>query len=247
MASQSGLTAELVGDGNDPEIGQELIRVTFDDGRVEELRLHDYDRLYSLPGVYEAIVHDRLGCRSPTQIAGMLADAVDGIGWDRRVVRVIDVAAGNGISGQALDDCGLAPVLGTDIVPCAREAALRDRPDLYDEYLVLDLLALSDSDASRLRGLEANVLCAVAVVGDGPKHLPADALAAGANLLAGDALVAYTHEPGTPDVVTARFWADHLGPDTQAEQLERCRYRHRYTLNGGRYELDGVVWRIVRR
>ena len=58
----------------------------------------------------------------------MLADAVDRLGWDRETVRVIDLAAGNGISGQALAAHGLHPVLGTDIVPEARAAALRTVP-----------------------------------------------------------------------------------------------------------------------
>ena len=45
---------------------------------------------------------------------------------------------------------------------------------------------------SRLAAAEANVLCAVAVVGDGPKHLPPAALAAAARELA----------PDDPDSVT---------------------------------------------
>ncbi|MBV9820512.1 MAG: hypothetical protein JOZ07_19455 [Solirubrobacterales bacterium] len=54
-------TAELP-EQDDPVIGQELIRVTMRDGSVQELRLHDYARLYALPGVYEQIVQKRLQC-----------------------------------------------------------------------------------------------------------------------------------------------------------------------------------------
>ena len=74
------LHAELV-DQEDPRIGRELIRVRHDDGRVEELRLHEYERLYALPGVYEQIVSERLGCASPAKIAALLGAAVDDIGW----------------------------------------------------------------------------------------------------------------------------------------------------------------------
>ncbi len=75
-------TAELA-EQADPEIGHEVIRVRHDDGRTEELRLHDYERLYALPGVYEQIVQERLGCRSPVELAGMLAHAAGALGWDR--------------------------------------------------------------------------------------------------------------------------------------------------------------------
>src|SRR5437764_15027413 len=89
--------AELPPQG-EPEIGHELIRVRYEDGRTEELRLHDYARLYSIPGLYELIVHERLRCRSPQHIAARLAAAADALGWERAEVRVIDLAAGNGLS-----------------------------------------------------------------------------------------------------------------------------------------------------
>jgi hypothetical protein len=248
MASGAGFTAELA-DQDDPEIGWELIRVRFDDGRVQELRLHDYEQLYALPGVYELIVHERLGCRSPAEIASMLAETVDRLGLGRGDARVLDIAAGNGVSGEAIAAAGLHPVLGTDIVPAARAAALRDRPGVYDEYLTLDLLHLSDTERAHIRGLNANVLSCVAPVGEHRSELPAAALVAAAEPLGPDALVGYMHNPqiGAPDAVTEELWARALGPGTEAEELERRRYLHRYTVSGERFEMDGVVWRVRRR
>ena len=222
----------------DPPIGDELICVHHEDGSVEELRLHDYSRLYSLPGVYEAIVQERLGCRSPAHIAGLLAGAVDAAGWRRGDVRVIDVAAGNGVSGEALAAVGLAPVLGTDIVPAARDAALRDRPGLYGDYRTLDLLALSPENRSSIAQLRANALACVACVGDLAGELPTQALAAIVTLLADEAIIAYMHDPrgaedAAPDVIS------RLGADVR--ELARERYLHRHTVNGGRFELDAVV------
>jgi hypothetical protein len=43
-------------------------------------------------------------------------------------MRVLDIAAANGASGEALSAAGLHLVLGTQIVESARGAALRDRP-----------------------------------------------------------------------------------------------------------------------
>jgi hypothetical protein len=37
-----------------------------------------------------------------------------------------------------------------------------------------------------------------------------------------------------------------MGTGIQAEQLERRRYVHRYTVNGAPFEMDGVVWRLRR-
>jgi len=242
-------TVELVAQ-DDPAIGDELILVRYDDGRVQELRLHDYAQLYALPGVYEQIVQERLGCRSPAELASMLAEAADGLGWERSGVRVLDLAAGNGVSGEALAAAGLRPVLGSDIVASAREAALRDRPGLYDEYLTLDLLALTDAQRSAVAGLQANALCCVAPVGDHPSQLPTAALVAAARLLTADALVVYMHDPsvGAADPVTQQLWNAELGGPGRitAQELRRRRYLHRYTVNGEPFEMDGVVWRLTR-
>jgi hypothetical protein len=247
VAAPSRLTAELI-DQNDPEIGDEIIRVRHGDGRVEELRLHDYERLYALPGVYEQIVQERLGCRSPHQLAAMLGAAVDALGWRRAGVRVLDIAAGNGVSGEALAAEGLTPVLGTDIVDSARDAALRDRPGLYGDYLTLDLLALTDAQRARLIGLRANALSCVAPVGETGSELPPAVLAAAAEVLEPDALVVYMHDPasGMPDSVTADWWRAALGEGAEARELARTRYVHRRTVNGAPFEVDGVVWRLRR-
>lgn len=239
----AGYVAELVS-GQDPaRIGDERVRIRFADGTRREFRLHDYEQLYALPGVYEQIVQERLACRSPAAVARLLADWLDRLGWERAAARVIDVAAGNGVSGEELAAAGLRPVLGTDIVEAARTATLRDRPGLYDEYRTLDLVALSDEQRAAIAGLRANVLCCVAPVGE--HAIPVAALTAVAALLAPDALVAYLHEVprGRPDAVTATSF----GPGAVATELERRRYVHRLTLTGRPFEMDAVVWRVTRR
>ncbi|MGH2858409.1 MAG: methyltransferase [Solirubrobacteraceae bacterium] len=229
------------------EIGRERIEVRFADGRREDLRLHDYERIYALPGLYERIVQERLGCRSPAVLAGMLGAAVDSCGWDRAAVRVLDIAAGNGVSGEALAAEGLggAGRYGTDIIPVARAAALRDRSGVYDDYLTLDLLALSDEQRRDLAALGCAALSCVAPVGERRSELPPDALAAAATLLADDAVVVYMHDPaGRPDIVDARWWRRAVS--AEAMLVARERYRHRYLADGSPFEMDGVVWRLQR-
>jgi hypothetical protein len=236
-----GYTAELPEQG-EPALGQELIRIRYRDGRTEELRLHNYARMYSIPGLYERIVSERLGCRSPDEIASMLADAVDQAGWERAQIRVMDLAAGNGVSGAALAAQGLRPVLGIDIVPEAREAALRDYPRLYDSYLILDLLALTAEQEEAIRALGANALACVAPVGNVGPHLPPATLARAVRLMAPDALIAYYHDPIVEegDPVSPELF----GPEVTAQKLLRRRYLHRYTAGGQPYEVSGVVWRL---
>ena len=233
----------------DPEIGQERIVVYHDDGRLEEVRLHDYDRVYALRGVYEQIVSEDLGCRSPGIIAAMLGEALDALHRDRAGARVIDIAAGNGVSGEALVAEGIAPVLGTDIVPSARDAALRDRPDVYGEYLTLDLLALADEQREHLRGLRADALTCVAPVGDGEGLVPGAAFAAAVALLGGDAITVHMHDPrgDAPDIVDEAFWPAALGAGVTGARLAHRRYLHRYTVSGEPYEMEAAVWRVTRR
>ena len=154
----------------------------------------------------------------------MLSDAVDDLGWDRSTVRVIDLAAGNGISGEALRAHGLHPVLGTDIVPEARVAALRDRPAVYDGYQILDLLNLQPAQERALAELQANALSCVAPVGTAGPQLPPLALTAVAKRLAADAVIAYMHDPtlGVPDEVTAELWARELGPRDERRAVGRA-------------------------
>ena len=240
--------ARLVTAQGDPEIGAERIAVYHEDGRTEEVALHDYARLYALPGVYEQIVQEDLGCRSPAVVAELLAAALDDLDRARASARVIDIAAGNGVSGEALRGVGITPVLGSDIVPEARAAALRDRPGVYGEYLTLDLAALTGAQAAHVRGLRADALTCVNPVGEGGGRVPPAALHAVAALLADDALVVHLHDPrgGGPDAVDEPFWRARLGSGIRATRLAHRRYLHRFLVDGNPYELEAAVWRIRR-
>ncbi len=228
----------------EPEIGTERIAVYHEDGTIEEVALHDYARVYALPGVYEQIVQEDLGCRSPAHLAGMLAGALQALGRDPARTRVIDIAAGNGVSGEALRAAGMDVVLGTDLVPEARAAALRDRPGVYDEYLTLDLARLSAEQAEHVRSLDAGALTCVAPVGTRAGTVPPEVIAAACRLLAGEPLVATLHDPrhGDPDPLSEQFFATHVG--AEATLLDHERYLHRFLITGAPYELEASVWKL---
>ena len=246
-AHSQRLRARLATAQGDPEVGDERIVVYHEDGRTEELLLHEYARLYALPGVYEQIVQEDLGCRSPAVAAEMLGAALDALGRDRARTRIIDLAAGNGVSGEALAAAGMLPVLGTDLEPAARPAALRDRPGIYGEYLTLDLTALTEPQTRHLRELKADAVTCVAPVGAAPGQVPPQALASVLRLTGPDTLSVHLHDPrhGLPDAVDEAFWRRELG-ELEASLIERRRYLHRFRVTGAPYEMEAAVWRLRR-
>jgi hypothetical protein len=204
--------------------GQELVDVA----GIGRLRLHDYERIYAVPGLYEALVQQRLGCRTPDRMAALLAAAAP------PGLRVLDAGAGNGVSGEALAAHGLDPVVGIDLLPEARAAALRDRPGLYGTYLVADLAALGAEEEAAIRAARPQALACVGSVGAG--HLPPEAVAAALTLLEPGALVAYAYD--------IELGADPLGDlFAGAEELHRDRALHRHTVTGGRRIWEAAVVR----
>ncbi len=214
---------------------EEAFEVTFDDGRVERFTMHDYGRVYAVPGLYEEVVQRMLGCATPDVVARMVADAATG------EVRVVDLGAGNGVSGEALAAAGLRPVVAIDTEPEARRATLRDRPGLYELVLTGDVAELAPSDADAIRALRPNALTLVGALGN--DHVAPEGLAAAASLLTDDALIAYAH-PDYEDDAPLRAALGELGEVTE---LARERYVHRRTASGGERTWEAAVVRLLRR
>jgi SAM-dependent methyltransferase len=210
-----------------------MVEVVFAGGRAARLRLHDYEELYAVPGLYEEVVQRRLGCRTPDRMADLLAGAAASVGRAPRDVRVLDAGAGSGVSGAALAARGMQPVVGLDILPRARAAALRDRPDVYGRYVVADLCALSASDERIIRAAAPNALACVGSVGG--DHLPPAAVAAALGLLCPQALVAYGFDFTLGEDPLRQL----LAP--AGHELVRERGLHRRTVTGGERHWEAVV------
>ncbi len=150
-------------------------------GERRRFRFHDYDAIYSVPGLYEALFYRRLKCASPRRVVGLLSTVLQDNRLDPGDLRVLDVGAGNGIVGERLRDSEVDRVIGVDIIPEAREAALRDRPRVYDEYFVADLTALTDAQRTSLESESLNALTVVAALGF--NDIPPEAFAVAYNLI----------------------------------------------------------------
>lgn len=156
----------------------EWCEVTIGDQPPRTIRFHDYHEIYDVPGLYERIFHEHLRCASPEVVAGLLAEQLAEAGEDPAALSALDVGAGNGLVGEQLERLGVSSIVGVDIIEEAAAAAARDRPSVYDDYVVCDLTALDDDQRARLG--EPTLMTTVAALGfdDIPPAAFAEAYAA---------------------------------------------------------------------
>jgi hypothetical protein len=229
--SDPGTRVRLVGP---PEADGEYVGLRVDRGPAEELvHLHDYTRLYAVPGLYEHVVQDLLECRSPQVAAGGLARALELLRLDAARISLLDLGAGTGLAGELASGLGFARVVGLDLLPAAREAALRDRPGVYLDYVIGDLAAPEPELLARLRHHQPGALLGAGALGG--THMPPAALETALTLLPRDAPVVFTidehwthsDEPGGFRTPLAR-----LERSGALRVLERTRFRHRLRMTG---------------
>jgi hypothetical protein len=133
-------------------------------GNSKRIRFHDYGKIYEVPGLYEKLFYEKLKCCSPSVVVNLLEDVTSDFGEDINELKVLDVGAGNGMVGDELESKGIESVVGVDIIPEAKKAALRDRPKIYDNYFVTDL---SKENQINLEEENFNCLTTVAALGFG--------------------------------------------------------------------------------
>lgn len=202
-------------------------------GEQVRLRFHDYDEIYNRPGLYEQLFYDRLQCDSPRKVASILKSAVEQAGETYSTLRVLDLGAGNGIMGEELRRLGVARLLGADIIPEAKTACVRDRPDLYDDYYVCDF---TDPDKEFIEELETwrlDCLTTVAALGFG--DIPPQAFVNAFNLIKPGGWVAFNIKQTFLDhretsvlnkTIRDLVFTDYL----EIHHLER--YQHRLSIDG---------------
>lgn len=132
-----------------------------DGEHVTRIRFHDYAQVYSIPGLYNQLFggpDSETGCVSPQVMAGLLREQLPLVLHDgddsKPKLRVLDLGAGNGMMGEEIrclvggygEGGGTLLVgrdstrlVGFDILPEAMAAAERERPGVYDAYVVADI------------------------------------------------------------------------------------------------------------
>ena len=144
----------------------ECCEVTLD-GTTRLIRFHDYDEIYKVPGLYEHLFYEVLDCQSPEVVCQLLAEQLEAGGHPPEKLEVLDLGAGNGMVAERLKRMGCGTIVGADILPEAAEAAERDRPGVYTEYLVADLTAPTAEDEATLSKYRFGVMTTVAALGFG--------------------------------------------------------------------------------
>lgn len=216
----------------DADQTHESLVVRHADGSTDRFRLHDYSRVYAVPGLYEEVVQRRLRCQTPRKLAELLVGCAADAGVQSRDLAVFDLGAGNGVVGEELQARGVRTLVGSDNVAAARDAALRDRPGLYDEYLV------GDSDdlpgvAGLIRDHRLNGLLAAGALGLG--HVSADSFDRLWSAFPDRAWFAVSlHEElaGAGGSDFGDYLADFERHEDRGQIVRRERYRHRLAMNG---------------
>jgi SAM-dependent methyltransferase len=181
------LHVEFPGD-DELEQDHEWCRVTVD-GKTRDIRFHDYDEIYAIPGLYEFLFYERLECCSPEVVRSLLEQELEAEDADPASLRVLDLGAGNGMVGEELADLGVRSIVGIDLLPEASAAAHRDRPGIYRDYFVLDLTELPDARRRDLQRHRFNALVTVAALGFG--DIPPLAFAEAFNLVSDGGWIAF--------------------------------------------------------
>jgi hypothetical protein len=229
--------------GDKLDQNEEWIKVITENGS-EKVVLHDYGRVYEIPGLYEDVVYKRLKCKSPEVVCEMLKNAMDG---EEMTVKALDFGAGNGIVAEYLNKMFPCDTLvGLDIIPEAKEAAERDRPGIYENYYVLDLSRMSPEKTELLKKWEFNTLITVAALGYG--DIPTKAFINAFNLIERGGWVAFNikdrfiskeDDSGYCETLEAMM-GDSL------EVFENMRYCHRLSMSGEPLHYHVIVGRKLK-
>lgn len=189
------------------------------------------------------IFHKHLQCQSPQGLVSLLAECVGThpVFASGKPLRVLEIGAGNGIVAAELKaqlDGRIETLIGTDILPEAREAAMRDRPNVFDQYFVADLL--DQTQVAWLGKGKFEVLVACAALGLGWGDMPVQALLTALTVVRDGGLVAITMNEcwlGKADETPwgqfiAKLDGKGLEGLSNLRELQRKRYKHRLDVRG---------------
>jgi SAM-dependent methyltransferase len=202
-------------------------------GKQRKIRFHDYDKIYQVQGLYEQIFYDRLKCTSPSKVTSILQSAINQSGDSFTELRVLDLGAGNGMMGEALNQHGVSRLIGVDIISEARDAAVRDRPGLYDAYYVEDFTRLNDDTREEIASWQCNCMVTVAALGFG--DIPPKAFIEAFNIIENEGWIAFNIKETFFDTRDESGFSKMIREIVFSKYLDVYiieRYRHRLSIEG---------------
>ncbi len=217
------------------------------DGEWKRIRLHDYGEVYEVQGLYEKWIYEVFQCQSPQKIGELLTRAMRAKGADPAGLVTLDLGAGNGCVAEELRNQGAGTegaFVGIDIYEEARAAAERDRPGLYEEFLVADLTDLPKEAARTLDRFDFTCLTCVAALGFG--DIPPEVFAAAYNRIEDGGWVAFTIKTDFLDESDQSGFSTLIRRMLSEGVLEldsRETYVHRISTDGQKLLYDAFVGR----
>ena len=204
--------------------------------------------------LHRYIVHDLLACDSPRTLVQLLKEHLASPESNNlvRPLHILDVAAGNGIVGaelrkQLTANPGIKTLIGTDLLESARSAAMRDRPDVYDDYVTADLTRPQESQLPSL----SDVVVICAALGPSDTDLPLEAMDGAIVLLREGGLLALTVNADNQRAGDSPRWKSFMASVNGIggchweclEEIARQRYLHRLNVHGERIEYMALIYR----
>ncbi len=217
-----------------------------EDGKAVKLRFHDYAEIYNRPGLYEQLFYDRLKCSSPKKVTELLQRALETVREPLTELRVLDLGAGNGMMAEELKNRGVARLVGADIIPEARAAAHRDRPEVYDDYYIEDFTQLRPETKEELVEWHFDCLTCVAALGFG--DIPPRAFFNAMKQIRTDGWLAFnikdsfldaSEQGGFSRLIRELIFSEYL--DVYHLEL----YRHRLSMEGTQLFYYALVGRLT--
>lgn len=208
------------------------------------VRLHDYNDVFAIPGLYDLWVYEILHCKSPRRIRDLLGRALKNAGVAADSLTALDLGAGNGCVAEELAALGIKRFVGVDIAPMARVAAERDRPGRYLAYVVDDLTQLAPESEHLLDQHRFNALTCVAALGFG--DIPPAVFTAALRRLEPGAWVAFTLKSEFVQRRGSSAFADlvhEMERSGDIEIVDRETYVHRIDAAGEPLEYTGFIAR----
>lgn len=212
------------------------------DGMKKRIRFHDYDQVYNVPGLYEKIFYEHLGCKSPEILSDLFERELNKTGTQASSLKVLEIGAGNGLVAQQLQNMGVPKIVGLDILMEAKIAAYRDRPNLYNNYYALDLTDMPADIVEEIQKEGLNTLVSVAALGF--DDIPPLAYANAFNLINEKGWVAFNIKDQFLQNLDSTGFSKLLRrmmDEGILQVLDQLKYTHRQSISGEPLDYYAII------
>jgi len=243
LMTDYGFQVRLPADAKGLKLDDEYFYVEYR-GKEQKIGIHEYEKIYEIPGLYEHIISHILKCVSPRVVSDLLTEQVVETGGSLADLSVLDFGAGVGLVGEILARKGVRSIVGLDIIAEAAIAAQRDKPGVYAKYYVEDVCNLSTAVRRELEARRFNCLTCVGSLACG--HVSADVFVQAYNLIDTGGWIAFNILKESFAGQASSGLSDLIHGISDSNILEIkviYEYRHRYLMNGRSVNNVAVIGR----